>query len=196
VITMKNKMYIFLWYIISPTLLCAGGFGGPKRVLRVVFVNEAREDVFVAIHEVPSVPLEREIVVAGTRTYFFPRALDENTFYHIIIKSASHEAYYTLHFSGNLLVSDAHACRAYGELQLMMQDWVVQTLSAGSLKQGLVLVYNADFELRFGIVYMTDRPHKSECRAQREKTGCCVCRSACHIKPVQKKKSMSVQALK
>lgn len=184
-----TKFYIFFWCMLGGAWVNAGTIGYADRRQRIIFVNQAPEDVYVAIHKDPSIPLEREMVPSGTRTYFFPRVLDEQSFYYIVIKSSSHEAHYTLHLSGNLLLSDTHACRAYGELQLMAGDWIIQTVGAGSVAQGIVLTYNHDFELRFGLVYLATRPHKPECRSQCRKTGYCICRSACAAPTTPQRKS-------
>jgi hypothetical protein len=146
---------------------------------KILFINQAPEMVYVAIHLEPSEPFDREAVPFRGRKYFFPEVIDEDNFYYITIRSASQEVRYTLHLYGNLTMSSARACRAYGELQLMRQDLVVQTLNAASIAQGLVFTYSLNFELQVGLAYITARPHQPLCRQQHYLTGACICSGQC-----------------
>ena len=166
--------------IIVVILLCCLHFTVfAARRQKILFINQAPEMVYVSIHLEPSEPFDREAVPYKGKKYFFPEVIDEDNFYYITIKSASHEVRYTLHLYGNLVVSSVRACRAYGELQLMRQDLVVQTLGAASIAQGLVFTYTFDFDLKIGLAYIAERPHQPACRRQSHITCSCTCQGRC-----------------
>lgn len=166
--------------IISVMLFCCLNYTiFAARRQKILFINQAPEMVYVSIHLEPSEPFNREAVPFKGRKYFFPEVIDENNFYYITIKSASQEVRYTLHLYGNLAVSSARACRAYGELQLMRQDLVVQTVNAASIAQGLVFTYSFDQGLQIGLAYVAARPHQPSCRKQYHATCACTCKRQC-----------------
>ena len=173
---MNNRIHITIMVLFC-CAYAVTNFGARRQ--RILFINQAPEIVYVSIHLEPSEPFEREGVPFRGRKLFFPEVIDEDNFYYIDIKSASQEVRYTLHLYGNLAMSSARACRAYGELELMRQDLVVQTLNAASLAQGLVFTYTLDFQLQVGLAYVADRPHQPACRQQRCHTGGCVCTRVC-----------------
>lgn len=169
-----NNRIIFLLVLYC---LHYGMFAAKRQ--KILFINQAPEMVYVSIHPEPSEPFDREAVPFRGRKYFFPEVIDENNFYYITIRSASQEVRYTLHLYGNLAISSARACRAYGELQLMRQDLVVQTLNAASIAQGLVFTYSIDFDLQIGLAYIAERPHQKSCRQLYRSTGACTCKREC-----------------
>lgn len=172
---MNNRVYITVLLCCSYSVISF-----TARRQRILFINQAPEIVYVSIHLEPSEPFEREAVPFRGRKYFFPEIIDEDNFYYIDIKSASQEVRYTLHLSGNLSMSSVRACRAYGDLELMRQDIVMQSLSASSLAQGLVFTYTLDFLLEISLAYVADRPHQPACRLQRHHTGGCICLRKCN----------------
>lgn len=186
---MNNRVYIIV-------LFCCGCSitNYTARRQRILFINQAPEIVYVSIHLEPSEPFEREAVPFRGRKYFFPEIINEDNVYYIDIKSASQEVSYTLHLYGNLAMSSVRACRAYGDLELMRRDLVVQSLSASSLAAGLVFTYTLDFRLEISLAYVADRPHQPACRQQRCHTGGCVCMRKCNTcVPVSKQQRRAVK---
>ena len=131
---------------------------GQNRI-RILFINNAPEDVYIAIGNVPLKPLKKYLVALGTKKYRFPLEFTAEKPLYVTISSMSNEINYMLRLNGDLDKSSTRSCHAYGEILLLRDDLTMQTLGASNIDTGLILEYTSDFELILRRMAERERPH-------------------------------------
>lgn len=160
--------WLYICAIISAVTVCRA-----RDRVRVIFVNNAPEDVYVTISNTPVVPGNKHCVPTGTRKYIFALEFSEENPLYVTVSSMSYNLQYTLVIHGSLVKTSMRACRAYGDIQLLRHNQRMDTIGATNLAQGFILSYSHEYELTLKRIGQQERPHDPMHHSARMRTSNC-----------------------
>lgn len=161
------------WYVLLAVAVSLNTYTRDR--VRIIFINDAPEDVYVTINTMFVTPGAKHCIPSGTRKYIFATEFSEQMPLHVTVVSMSYELQYMLTIRGNLARTSMRACRSYGDITLMRAHQAVDTISAINLGQGFILRYSPEYELSLTRISQRARPHAGIGRSTRMSPtkGCC-----------------------